>query len=253
MIARPVRGYEACVEPVAASTPERIRNPWGERTPYPRDGEWPTRVDTHLADGVEPGDVDDWFISASILHSNGDEIDIAVKDGRIVGVRGDEHSRVNHGRLGPKDLFGWQANHSPDRLTRPLVREDGELRETDFYTSGQLFLEDYYTLAVVARAGLGTNHLDGTRASAPRPPGRRSRSRSAATASPARTRTSTTRTRSAATATTSPRRRPCCGCECSTGCMDRTVRGCSSWIRGGRRWRRRRTFTSPSVTAPTSR
>jgi anaerobic selenocysteine-containing dehydrogenase len=165
---------------------DRIRNPWGERTPYPRDGDWPTRVDMHLADGLEPGDVDDWFISASILHSNGDEIDIAVKDGRIVGVRGDEHSRVNHGRLGPKDLFGWQANNSPDRLTRPLVRENGELRETDwdtamqrvagrskellaekgpgshgFYTSGQLFLEDYYTLAVMVRAGIGTNHLDG--------------------------------------------------------------------------------------------
>ena len=165
---------------------DRIRNPWGERTPYARDDDWPTRVDMHLADGVEPGEVDDWFISASILHSNGDEIDIAVKDGRIVGVRGDEHSRVNHGRLGPKDLFGWQANNSPDRLTRPLVREGGELRDTDwdtamervvarskelladkgpgshgFYTSGQLFLEDYYTLALIARGGIGTNHLDG--------------------------------------------------------------------------------------------
>jgi anaerobic selenocysteine-containing dehydrogenase len=164
----------------------RIESPWGERTPYPRDGGWPTRVDMQLADGVEPDDVDDWFISASILHSNGDEIDIAVKDGRIAGVRGDEHSRVNHGRLGPKDLYGWQANNSPDRLTRPLVRENGELRETDwdtamervvarskelladqgpgshaFYTSGQLFLEDYYTLAVMVRAGVGTNHLDG--------------------------------------------------------------------------------------------
>jgi anaerobic selenocysteine-containing dehydrogenase len=165
---------------------DRIRDPWGERTPYARDADWPTRVDMHLADGIEPDDVDDWFISASILHSNGDEIDIAVKDGRIVGVRGDEHSRVNHGRLGPKDLFGWQANNSPDRLTRPLVREGGELRETDwdtamdrvtarskellaekgpgshgFYTSGQLFLEEYYTLAVMVRAGVGTNHLDG--------------------------------------------------------------------------------------------
>jgi anaerobic selenocysteine-containing dehydrogenase len=164
---------------------DRIENPWGERNPYPRDGEWPTRVDMHLADGVDPGEVD-WFISASILHSNGDEIDIAVKDGRIVGVRGDERSRVNHGRLGPKDLYGWQANNSPDRLTRPLVREGGELRETDwdtamervvarskellsesgpgshgFYTSGQLFLEDYYTLALMVRAGVGTNHLDG--------------------------------------------------------------------------------------------
>jgi anaerobic selenocysteine-containing dehydrogenase len=164
---------------------DRIRNPWGERTPYGRDGDWPVREDSHLADGVDPEDVD-WFLSASILHSNGDEIDIAVRDGRIVGVRGDRHSRVNRGRLGPKDLYGWQANNSPDRLTRPLVREGGELRETDwdtamervvarskellaesgpgshgFYTSGQLFLEDYYTLALMVRAGVGTNHLDG--------------------------------------------------------------------------------------------
>ncbi|AYG84852.1 Nitrate reductase [Streptomyces hundungensis] len=30
-----------------------------------------------------------------------------------------------------------------------------------FYTSGQLFLEEYYSLAVLARAGIGTPHLDG--------------------------------------------------------------------------------------------
>jgi anaerobic selenocysteine-containing dehydrogenase len=124
--------------------------------------------------------------SASLLDSGGDAMDIAVLDGRIVGVRGRAVDRVNRGRLEPKDLFGWQANAAPDRLTRPLVREDGELVETDwatamdrlvsrsrqlldthgpgsvgFYTTGQLFLEEYYTLAVLARAGIGTNHLDG--------------------------------------------------------------------------------------------
>ncbi|HEY8525276.1 MAG TPA: molybdopterin-dependent oxidoreductase [Acidimicrobiales bacterium] len=125
--------------------------------------------------------------SASILHSNGDALDIAVKDGRIVGVRGRADDRVNHGRLGPKDLFGWQANGSPDRLTAPLVRDGGRLVETDwdtamgrvvdrsrelldrpggwgrigFHTSGQLFLEEYYTLAVIGKAGIGTPHMDG--------------------------------------------------------------------------------------------
>jgi hypothetical protein len=34
--------------------------------------------------------------------------DIGVKDGRIVGVRGRAIDRINHGRLGPKGLFGWQ-------------------------------------------------------------------------------------------------------------------------------------------------
>jgi hypothetical protein len=37
-------------------------------------------------------------------------MDIAVTDGRMVGVRGRADDRINHGRLGPKDLYGWQAN-----------------------------------------------------------------------------------------------------------------------------------------------
>ncbi|HEY0699206.1 MAG TPA: molybdopterin-dependent oxidoreductase, partial [Micromonospora sp.] len=169
---------------------DRISDPWGARTPYGPDGatpRWPVRVDSYLAEGVAEADVDRWVQSASILHSNGDAMDIAVSDGRIVGVRGRAVDRVNHGRLGPKDLYGWQANHSPDRLRRPLVRQGGELVETDwdtamgrvvarsrelldgpggwghfgFYTSGQLFLEEYYTLAVIGKAGIGTPHMDG--------------------------------------------------------------------------------------------
>jgi anaerobic selenocysteine-containing dehydrogenase len=166
--------------------PDRIAHPWGERTPYGPGERWPTRVDEHLAEGVGPEDVQRWAKSASLLHSNGDAMDIAVVDGRIVGVRGRADDRVNHGRLGPKDLFGWQANASADRLTRPLVRVGGRLVETDwdtamgrvvaeskrllekrgpsaigFYTTGQLFLEEYYTLAAIAHGAIGTNHLDG--------------------------------------------------------------------------------------------
>ncbi|MFH8436777.1 molybdopterin oxidoreductase family protein [Streptomyces sp. NPDC018007] len=165
---------------------DRIARPWGGRTPYARGRAWPARVDAHLAEGVETEDVERWVQTASILHSDGDAMDIAVKDGRMVGVRGRKADRVNRGRLGPKDVFGWQANASPDRLTQPLVRREGKLVPTDwgtamglvaarsrdllrergpgsigFYTSGQLFLEEYYTLAVAARAGIGTNHLDG--------------------------------------------------------------------------------------------
>ncbi|MGY1663456.1 molybdopterin oxidoreductase family protein [Geodermatophilus sp. SYSU D00705] len=165
---------------------DRIAEPWGTRAPYGPGETWPTRVDSYLDDGLTEDDVDRWVQSATILHSNGDGLDIAVKDGRIVGVRGRAVDRVNHGRLGPKDLFGWQANNSPDRLTRPLVRRDGELVETDwdtamdavagrcrqlldelgpssiaFYTTGQLFLEEYYTLGLIAHGGIGTNHVDG--------------------------------------------------------------------------------------------
>jgi anaerobic selenocysteine-containing dehydrogenase len=111
------------------------RTPGGTRTPYGPGETWPTRVDSYLADGLTEDDVDRWVQSASILHSNGDGLDIAVRDGPIVGVRGRGVDRVNHGRLDPKDLFGWQANHSPDRLTRPLIRRSGELVETDWDTA----------------------------------------------------------------------------------------------------------------------
>ncbi|HLK44327.1 MAG TPA: molybdopterin-dependent oxidoreductase, partial [Thermoleophilia bacterium] len=166
-------------------TPDRIAEPWGERTPYAPGTSWPIRVDTYLEPGVREDEVR-WVRAASLLHSDGDAMDIAVREGRIVGVRGFAGDRVNRGRLGPKDLFGWQANHSADRLVRPLVRKDGRLVECSwdeamgrvversralldergpgsigFYTSGQLFLEEYYTLTLIARAGIGTNHLDG--------------------------------------------------------------------------------------------
>jgi len=62
-------------------------------------------------------------------------LDIAVKDDRIVGVRGRPDDHVNHGRLGPKGLYGWQANNSSDRLRRPLIRRDGALVETDWETA----------------------------------------------------------------------------------------------------------------------
>src|SRR3954469_7403391 len=162
---------------------DRIADPWGERTPIPAGGDWPARVDEHLEPGAKP---ERWVQTASVLHSNGDAYDLAVQDGRIVGVRGRAEDRVNRGRLGPKALSGWQATQAPDRLTQPLLRVDGKLEPVDwdtamnaiversrtllqtkgpgsmgFYTTGQLFLEEYYTLAVIARAGIGTNHLDG--------------------------------------------------------------------------------------------
>ena len=130
--------------------------------------------------------MDSWVQSACVLCSNGCGLDIGVKDGRIVGVRGRADDHVNRGRLGPKGLHGWEANNSADRLTSPLIRKEGKLEPATwdeamnliaerskqiidkhsasaigFYTSGQLFLEEYYTLAVIGKAGLGTPHMDG--------------------------------------------------------------------------------------------
>lgn len=159
-------------------TLERVHDPWGPRSPYL--GDWPVRVDVHTVD-----DPDHWVQSACVLCSNGCAMDVGVKDGVLVGVRGRAEDRVGRGRLGPKGLHGWEANAHPDRLRTPLIRRGDALepatwdealeliarRTTSirdaytaqavaFYTSGQLFLEDYYTLSVVARAGIGTLHLD---------------------------------------------------------------------------------------------
>ncbi|POX38198.1 nitrate reductase [Streptomyces sp. Ru73] len=166
------------------STDDRTADVWGERTPFAAGAPWPSRVDTHLT--VPADRVERWVPSACVLCSNGCGLDIAVADGEIVGVRGRAEDRVNHGRLGPKGLYGWQANRSADRLTRPLLRVGGELRPVDwetamgavvdrskavlaehgplamaFYTSGQLFAEEYYAQALIARGGIGTPHLDG--------------------------------------------------------------------------------------------
>src|SRR5436305_10383623 len=154
---------------------------WGARTPFAGANQWPTRIDSRIKQEPER-----WVQSACVLCSNGCGLDIGVKDGRIVGVRGRASDVVNRGRLGPKGLNGWEANHSPDRLTSPLIRRGGalqaaswdeamdligsrtrEIRERytasaiGFYTSGQLFLEEYYTLGVIGKAGLGTPHMDG--------------------------------------------------------------------------------------------
>src|SRR5215212_8772754 len=166
---------------------DRVADVWGPRSPHPKGTVWPARVDAALDEGLTSADVDRWVQSACVLCSNGCGCDIAVKDGRMVGVRGRADDVVSHGRLGPKGLYGstgWAS--SGDRLTRPLVREGSRLVETDwdtamarvvevskrlldekgplshgFYTSGQLFLEEYYTLAVIGKAGLGTPHMDG--------------------------------------------------------------------------------------------
>src|SRR5215218_5405568 len=160
---------------------DSIQDVWGRRTPYRGAGRWPLRVDQHVTERP-----DDWVQSCCVLCSVGCGLDIGVKDGRIVGVRGRGVDRVNKGRLGPKGLHGWEANNSPDRLTRPLIRRNGRLEPAGwdeamdlvvartkevqdrytasaigFYTSGQLFLEEYYTLGVIGKGGLGTPHMDG--------------------------------------------------------------------------------------------
>jgi anaerobic selenocysteine-containing dehydrogenase len=158
---------------------DSIKNVWGARKGYFED--WSERVDQNVVD--KP---DKWVQSTCVLCSTGCALDIGVKDGVIVGVRGRAVDRVNRGRLGPKGLHGWVANHSADRLTHPLVRRGESLEPASwdeamdliiektkeikekytahaigFYNTGQLFLEEYYTLSLIGDAGVGTSHMDG--------------------------------------------------------------------------------------------
>lgn len=80
----------------------------------------------------------------------------------------------------------WTSIGHPDRLKWPLIRRNGQLQRATwdeamslvtekaqevqsrltnhgigFYTSGQLFLEEYYVLAMVGKAGLNTLHMYG--------------------------------------------------------------------------------------------
>ena len=57
---------------------------------------------------------------------------VTIRDGEVLSVRGDEDDVFSHGFLCPKSQGLKQLHDDPDRLTRPLVRSDGELREASW-------------------------------------------------------------------------------------------------------------------------
>lgn len=132
------------------------------------------------------GEIDKWVYSTCNICSNGCGSFIAVKDNKIVGIKGNKDYPVNRGRLGPKGENQWWANNSVDRLSSPLIRnskgvliqaswEDAfsllvdktkeQLKEAGpkgigFYHTGQAYLEEYYTISKIMKAGIGTHNLD---------------------------------------------------------------------------------------------
>jgi formate dehydrogenase major subunit len=108
-----------------------------------------------------------------------------VQDGRIVKVTGVEEAEPNRGRLCVKGRFGYDFIYSPDRLTSPLIRENGELRKASWdealdYVADRFkriidesgpdaiagvacarsISEDSYNMQKFFRATLGTNNID---------------------------------------------------------------------------------------------
>lgn len=144
---------------------------------------WDTsRVDMNI---YSQGKIDRLVYSTCNICSNGCGCFIAVKDDKIVGIMGNEHYPINKGRLGPKGENQWWANNSTDRLSTPLIRHNGKLlsatwedayallvektrdilkrkgpRGLAFYHTGQAYLEEYYTISKITRAGLRMHHVD---------------------------------------------------------------------------------------------
>jgi len=107
------------------------------------------------------------------------------KKNNLVLANGKEGNKINNGRICVKGKFGYEYVNSPDRLTKPLIRENGEFKETTWdeaikYTAKRLkeikekygpdsigvlgsskcTNEDNYLVQKFARAVLGTNNVD---------------------------------------------------------------------------------------------
>jgi anaerobic selenocysteine-containing dehydrogenase len=54
---------------------------------------------------------------------------LTIDDGRVTGARGDREDVFSHGFICPKGASFPELDNDPDRLTRPLLRRDGELTE----------------------------------------------------------------------------------------------------------------------------
>ena len=110
---------------------------------------------------------------------------LEVLDGRLIDTIPCKTASVNEGKLCVK---GWNIHefvHSPNRLTRPLMRKNGTLAEVSwdealdftarrlreikerhgsdslaFLASAKVTNEENYALARFARAVIGTNNID---------------------------------------------------------------------------------------------
>jgi formate dehydrogenase alpha subunit len=77
----------------------------------------------------------------------GCSIQLGVRGNRIVSVRGDRESPVNDGRLCVKGRFGiMESVHSPHRLTKPLIRQNGRFVEASWDEVLDLIAEKFHAL-----------------------------------------------------------------------------------------------------------
>ncbi len=104
------------------------------------------------------------------------------RQGRVTNVTTDhtDTDSLNQGRSCVKGRFGWEFVNSPDRLTTPLIKENGEFRAASwdealdtvaaglqrnmgragFFTSARCTNEENYLMQRFAREVMSTNNVD---------------------------------------------------------------------------------------------
>ncbi len=112
--------------------------------------------------------------------SSGAAIRVDYRRGKVMRRLAGDDPQVNEEWISDKDRFAFNYATTGDRLTHPLIREDGELRPASWpealtfaaerltaargnaavLTGGRLTLEDSYAYSKFARVALGTNDID---------------------------------------------------------------------------------------------
>ena len=115
----------------------------------------------------------------------GCQLELRVLDGKIWGVTTNDDDAPNYGSLCVKGRFGFDFVNHPDRLTTPLIKENGEFREASWeeaisavadgfkkvmdqygpdaimgLTSARCSNEENYLFQKFMRAVIGTNNVD---------------------------------------------------------------------------------------------
>jgi anaerobic selenocysteine-containing dehydrogenase len=129
---------------------------------------------------------DRWVDSTCGYCSVGCGMQLGVKDGRVVSVRGNPDHPVNSGKLCPKGLAEHYAIEGEGRAKYPLLRKKGDLVRVSWdeaiqtmverfgavqqkhgleslgiISTGQLVTEEFYALGKLAQLGFGTSNYDG--------------------------------------------------------------------------------------------
>ncbi|WP_432942626.1 NADH-quinone oxidoreductase subunit G [Kribbella sp. CA-253562] len=112
--------------------------------------------------------------------SSGAAIRVDYRRGKVMRRLAGDDPAVNEEWISDRDRFAFNYASTGDRLTHPLIREDGELRPASWpealtfaaqkltaargnaavLTGGRLTLEDAYAYSKFARVALGTNDID---------------------------------------------------------------------------------------------